>query len=91
MTGGVKTPVVPMRADLPAFCGLIGVKRTIPAFLGFTCTLITPFAFEGLVRMFGPGPVIRMRMPLAALPFWSMRRVIVAPQVDEARAGGSAW
>jgi hypothetical protein len=48
VTGGVKTPVTPMRGFVQPLCE-IGTMVTIPAFFGFTLTVTMPLALDALV------------------------------------------
>src|ERR1700693_2864081 len=76
VTGGVKTPVTPMRG----FAQLVvetGANVTIPAFVGLTVTFTMPLAFEGLVVIASVAPLILMRIPFTAWPFWETFSVSV--------------
>jgi len=68
VTGGVKTPVTPMRGLLHAVLAT-GAKDTIPAFVGLTVTFTMPLAFDGAVVIASFAPLILMRMPFTAFPF----------------------
>ena len=68
VTGGVKTPVTPMRGfaqPLPE----TGANVTIPARFGVTVTLTSPLAFDGAVVVASFAPLILIRIPFTALPF----------------------
>src|SRR6266481_9088993 len=69
VTGGVKTPVTPMRGFAQPVLET-GANVTIPAFLGFRVTFTSPLAFDRAVVIVSAPPLILMRIPFTALPFW---------------------
>src|SRR6478609_1010477 len=69
VTGGVKTPVTPMRGLAQPVLET-GANVTIPAFFGLTVTLTRPFALDGAVVIASFAPLTLMRIPFTALPFW---------------------
>src|SRR2546423_7154764 len=69
VTGGVKTPVTPMRGFAQPVAET-GANVTIPARLGVTVTFTRPLVFDGAVVIASFEPLILMRIPFTALPFW---------------------
>jgi hypothetical protein len=69
VTGGVKTPVIPMRGFLQLFFAT-GISVTIPGRFGWSRTFTTPLAPDAFVVSFSEAPLILMRIPFTDLPFW---------------------
>src|SRR6478672_7814599 len=76
VTGGVKTPVTPSRGFAQPLLET-GAKLRIPARFGLTVTFTRPLAFERPVVIESDAPLILIRMPATALPFWVTLRVSV--------------
>src|SRR5712691_8099223 len=69
VTGGVKTPVTPMRGFAHPSVET-GTKVTIPARVGLTVVFTMPWALDALVVIASLAPLILMRIPCTALPCW---------------------
>src|SRR3954447_22477840 len=69
VTGGVKTPITPMRGLLQPFCAT-GTKVMIPAFVGLTVRFTRPLPFEAAVTTEIVEPLMRILTPRIAFPCW---------------------
>src|SRR6266566_1608590 len=69
VTGGVKTPATPIRGFAQPVLET-GANVTIPAFFGLRVTFTRPFALDGVVVIASAAPLILMRIPFTAFPFW---------------------